>query len=185
MLDRPEYLFTREGYHALARAGILREDDRVELIDGKIIDMMPISPWHASSSTRLNYALHRYYGERALVTAKHPVGLGDRSEPQPDITVLRRRADYYASAHPEPKDVILLIEISDSTVNYDLNKKRDLYASHNIPEFWVVDGQRHCVHVFRRPENGAFAESQVLDPGASLPLPSSGGTSIAVSETGV
>lgn len=183
--ERPERLFTREDYHAMLKAGILGEDDRVELINGKIIAMMPIGPWHASSSARLNHILNRIYGERALIVVGNPVGLGDRSEPQPDITVLRRRDDYYSERHPEPKDVLLLIEISDSTLNYDLNKKHDLYASHGISEFWVVDGQRHCVHVFRAPLNGVFSESQVLNVGDSLTLPGCDGTTLGVSETGV
>jgi len=158
---------------------------RVELIDGKIIAMMPIGPWHASASTRLNHVLNKLYGENALVAAGNPVGMGDRSEPQPDITVLRYRRDFYATAHPEPKDVVLVVEISDSTLNYDLTKKRNLYATHGVSEFWVVDGQRHCVHVFRGPVNGTYTESQVLHPGDSLPLPACEGASIPVSETGV
>jgi Uma2 family endonuclease len=183
--ERPDHLFMREDYHAMLEVGILREDYSVELIDGKIIAMMPIGPWHASSSARLNRLLHKLYEERALVSVRNPVGLGDRSEPLPDITVLRRRDDYYVSSHPEPKDVLLIIEISDSTLNYDLNKKRDLYASHGIPEFWVVDGKRRCVHVFRAPVNGAFSASEVLNTGASLVLPGCEGATIAVSETGV
>jgi Uma2 family endonuclease len=183
--ERPERLFTREDYHAMLKAGILGEDDRVELINGKIIAMMPIGPWHASSSARLNHVLNRLYGERALVVVGNPVGLGDRSEPQPDITVLQPRADYYAASHPEPKDVLLLIEISDSTLNYDLNKKRDLYAFHGIPEFWVVDGRRRCVHVFKAPVNGKFNKSEVLNTGTSLVLPGCEGATISVTETGV
>ena len=183
--DRPERLFTRDDYHAMLKAGILNEDDRVELIDGKIIAMMPIGPWHASSSARLNHILNKLYGEKAIVVVGNPVGLGDRSEPQPDITVLRYRQDYYVAAHPEPKDALLIIEISDSTLNYDLTKKRNLYAAHGVSEFWVVDGQRHCVHIFRSPLNGAFTESQVLHPGALLALPECEGASIPVSETGV
>ena len=183
--ERQDRLFTRADYHAMASAGILSENDRVELIEGKILTMMPIGPWHASSALRLTKLLNNIYQDRALVAAGNPVGLGNHSEPQPDISVLRRKDDYYSSGHPEAKDVLLLIEISDSTVHFDLGKKRRLYASQSVMEYWVVDGQRHCIHVFRNPQQGEFNEERIFRPGELIPLPECEGAALEVNATGV
>lgn len=183
--DRPERLFTRADYHTMVASGILREDDRVELINGKIIAMMPIGPWHASSCNRLNFLLNRKYSDKALVIAGNPVGLGDKSEPQPDITVLRMHPDFYEAGHPESKDIILLVEVSDSTRNFDLIKKRDLYAAHGIREYWVIDGGRKCVHVFRQPRDGEFTDSHIYTGTETIPLPDCGDCTLTPAETGV
>jgi Uma2 family endonuclease len=181
----PLHRFTRKDYHAMADAGILTERDRVELINGRIVAMIPIGPWHCASSSKLNYLLNQLYHGRGIVTMGNPVGLGDDSEPQPDVTVLRWQDDFYATAHPEAKDVILLIEVADSTRAFDLGTKHDLYAAQGVEEFWVVDRKLECVHVFRHPVDGVYRESRVYARGESIPLPECGDASLAVLETGV
>lgn len=177
--------FTRKDYHAMADAGILTERDRVELINGEIVAMMPIGPWHCSSVALLLENLIVVYRKRAIVNSGNPVGLGNHSEPQPDVTVIRWRDDRYATAHPEAKDVLLLIEVSDSSRSFDLGRKHDLYAKQDVEEFWVVDRKLECVHVFRHPLEGLYRESRVYFKGESIPLPECAGAVLAVSETGV
>jgi Uma2 family endonuclease len=181
----PLHRFTRKDYHAMADAGILTERDRVELINGRIVAMMPIGPWHSASSSKLNYVLNRLYDGRGIVSMGNPVGLGDDSEPQPDVTVLRWRDDFYSAAHPEAKDVLLLIEVADSSRAYDLGTKLDLYAKQGVEEVWVVDRQQECVHVFRHPIDGAYRESRDYARAEALPLPDCGEETLKVTETGV
>lgn len=181
----PMHRFTRKDYHAMAEAGILTERDRVELINGEIVAMMPIGPWHCSSVARLIESLSHTYRKRGIVNSGNPVGLGDHSEPQPDITLLRWQDDYYATAHPEAPDVILLIEVADTSRVYDLGTKHDLYAKQGVEEFWVVDRKLECVHVFRHPRDGVYRESRVYARGEEIPLPECGGATLAVTETGV
>jgi Uma2 family endonuclease len=181
----PLHRFTRKDYHAMAEAGILTERDRVELINGKIVAMLPIGPWHCASSSRLNYLLNKLYHGRGIVTMGNPVGLGDESEPQPDVNVLRWQDDFYATAHPEASDVLLLIEVADSSRVYDLGTKHDLYAAQGVEEFWVVDRKLECVHVFRHPVEGVYRESRVYARDEEIPLPECGDVTLAVVETGV
>jgi Uma2 family endonuclease len=176
--------FTRAEYHAMAEAGVLDSEEKVELIDGRIYTMFPLGSWHSASTLRLEKKLTLIYGDDALVSTVHPVLLGENSEPEPDILVLRSRGDYYGTAQPQAADVILLIEIADSSRVFDLGAKHDLYAQHGIPEFWVVDKSSSCVHVFRRPSEGLFMELKVYRSGEEIPLPSCG-RSLPIADTGI
>lgn len=169
----------------MADAGILTERDRVELIKGRIVPMMPIGPWHVSSSIRLDRVLQKLYGDAAFVATNNPLGLGNDSEPQPDVTILRWRDDYYASAIPTAADVLLLIEVADTSRTFDLGTKHDLYAEQGIAEFWVVDRQMAGIHVFRRPRDGVFTETRLYSKGESIPLPDCAGASLLVDDSGV
>ena len=131
--------FTVDEYYAMARAGILSERDRVELIDGEIVTMTPIGPVHAAAVARATHALMRSAGERAIVWVQNPIRLDAFSEPQPDLVLLRPREDFYRAAHPGPADVLLVIEIADSSLRYDRDVKASLYARHGIVEYWLVD----------------------------------------------
>jgi hypothetical protein len=132
--------FTTAEYHAMAESGILAPEDRVELIEGEIWRMSPIGPPHASRVTRLSYAFtENLKKEEALVISQSPIHLDDFSEPQPDLALLRFREDFYASALPAPEDVLLVVEVSDTTVHYDRRVKMDLYARHGIPEAWLCN----------------------------------------------
>ena len=147
---------TVDQYYRMAEAGILKEDDRVELIEGEIIDMPPIGIDHAYFVNRLTSLFIQSVGLQANVSSQNPIRLNSRSEPQPDIALLRYRDDFYRHAHPRPEDIILLVEVSDTTLRYDTEVKLPLYARHEIPEVWIVDLEHQRLEVFRRPEEGVY-----------------------------
>jgi Uma2 family endonuclease len=143
--------FTVDEYYEMARAGILGEDDRVELIDGEIVEMPPIGPGHAGSVGGAAEQLMRQFGDRAHVRVQNPIRLGPHDEPQPDLALVRRRADSYRSAHPTPADVLLVIEVADTSLAADRGVKMPLYARFGLPEAWLVDLQHEVVLVHREP----------------------------------
>ena len=140
--------FSVEDYHRMGEAGILHEDSRVELIRGQVIDMTPIGTPHLAMVNRLNSLLAIALHGRATVSPQNPVRLPDGSEPQPDVTILKWRADYYRRRRPEAQDVLLLIEVSDSSLDYDRNVKVPLYAEGGIPESWIVNLEEWCIEVY-------------------------------------
>lgn len=154
-------LFTVEEYHRMAEAGILHEDDRVELIEGKIIQMAAVGSRHAACVKRLIKFLVREVGDLGVVGAQDPVVLPDSSEPEPDVVVLRPRDDFYAAGHPVPEDVLLLIEVSDTSFDYDRDVKVPLYARAGVPEVWIVDLVNEKIHVYSRPTDGSYRDTHV------------------------
>jgi Uma2 family endonuclease len=151
--------FTVDEYHRMGEAGILREDDRVELIDGEVVQMTPIGSRHAGCVKRINHLLTTRLRERAVVAVQDPVLLGRHSEPQPDVMVLRPRPDFYSDSHPSASDVWLLIEVSDTTAQFDRTVKVPLYARAGIVEVWLVDLEADSVEVYRRPApDGRYAD---------------------------
>ena len=140
-----------DAFHLMGEAGILGAADRVELIDGEIIDMSPIGVLHAAIVDVLARHFGRRAGELVFVRCQNPLRLDDISEPEPDIAILRPRADFYMTAHPGPTDVLLVIEVADTSLAYDLGKKVTLYARHGIPEAWVIDAATRRTRVFRQP----------------------------------
>lgn len=151
-------LFTVDDYYRMADAGILAEDDSVELIEGEIIRMAPVGSRHASRVKKLIRLLTMKLGEAAIVAAQDPVHLSDLSEPEPDLSVLRPRDDFYGNHHPTPDDVLLLIEVSDSSLEFDHRVKLPLYARHDIRELWVVDLRNTVVKVYRDPEGSHYSD---------------------------
>lgn len=176
------HLFNIDEYYAMADAGILAEDDRVEMIAGEIVSMTPIGPLHASSVDSLAHFLREQLGRRALVRVQNPLRLDGRSEPQPDITVLRWRDDFYASAHPGPDDVMLLIEVLDSTVETDRDVKLQLYASAGIPAVWLVNLPQEWVEVYTEPCLGVYGRSWTITSDSILRLPGLDDVLIPVSD---
>ncbi len=152
--------FTVGDYLRLELAGLLTEDDRVELIEGELIDMAPIGSPHAGIVTRLTRYLSGVPAKFALVSVQNPVHLDDMSEPQPDLMLLRPRADAYTRLHPRPADVLLLIEVADSSLDYDRTVKALLYARFAIPELWIVDIPNEVVHVFLGPTPDGYSHVQ-------------------------
>ncbi len=140
-------------------AGILHEDSRVELIDGELLDMAPIGSDHATTVDRLMKALVLACGDRAIVRAQNPVRLDDLNEPQPDFSILRPRPDGYRHGHPGPADVLLLIEVADSSLRFDRRVKLPLYARFGIPEVWIADLQRRVLERHLSPMGSAYATS--------------------------
>lgn len=163
--------FSVDDYHRMAEAGIFSEEDRVELIEGEIIAMPPIGSPHGGRVNRLNAMLTAAAGDRAVIAAQNPVILGERSEPQPDIALLRPRADFYTDSNPGPEDVLLLIEVADATLATDRNIKVPLYARHGIPEVWIVDILHAQVLRFAEPEDGVYREQGPIDLARPAPLP--------------
>ena len=159
-----------DDYYRMAESGVLSPDDRTELIDGEIIDMPPIGSGHAEVVTVLGQRLVYAAGETCQVRFQAPVRLPPRSEPQPDVALVRSRPGGYRNAHPGAADVLLVIEVSDSTLRYDLEVKARLYAKHGIPEYWVVDLVSNRVHRHRQPAADGYGERDEV-PGGTLSLP--------------
>jgi Uma2 family endonuclease len=156
------HLISVDAFHRMGEAGILGRADRVELIDGEIIDMSPIGALHAAIVDLVSRHFSRHAGESVFIRCQNPLRLGDISEPAPDIAILRPRADFYTTAHPGPADVLLVIEVADTSLAYDLGTKVPLYARHGIPEVWVIDAATRRTSVFRQPAGGR-------EPGRAAP----------------
>jgi Uma2 family endonuclease len=159
-----------EVYYRMAEAGILSPDDRVELIDGEIIDMAPIGSPHAGSVNRIAWAFAEPFRLRkAIVSVQNPLRLDAHNEPQPDVMLLRPRPDDYVLAHPTAEDVLLLVEVAESSLAYDRATKLPLYARHAIREVWIVDLVGRAVEVHGHPVAGRFTTERRQIAGALAP----------------
>ena len=174
--------FKVDYYYKLMRMGLLPEDKRTEIIDGELIEIRAIGSRHASVVKKLNNILGRHFGETAIVSVQDPVRLNDWNEPQPDIALLRPRADFYAESHPTPTDVLLLIEVSDSTLDYDREIKIPLYAESSIPELWLVNLPENTIEVYTQPENGSFQNIEIRRRGETLQARTIENLSLAVND---
>ena len=154
IIEPTRHKLSIDDFERLVAAGILAEDSRVELIEGDLIDMPPIGPGHASVSMRLTRLLVRRAGDDAIVSVTNPMRLPPWSMPQPDFLLLKPRADDYASGHPGAGDVLLAVEVSDTSLRYDRVTKTRVYASHGVQEYWVVEVERKRLHSFRDPLPG-------------------------------
>jgi Uma2 family endonuclease len=155
----------------MADAEIIGHDDRVELLDGEVVDMPPIGPEHAHSIDRLNNLFHERFRGVAWIRIQNPVRLNDRSEPVPDVTVARLwgGADTpYKSVHPAPKDILLIVEVADSSLASDLTTKARLYARHNVSQFWVLDLRGGRLFVHRDPTARGYETRLELKRGDSV-----------------
>ena len=155
--------FTVTDYYRMADAGVLKPDARVELLDGEVFDMMPIGPFHSGVGTRLQRLFERLpEPDRWIVRCQYPVRLNDGSEPLPDLALVRPREDFYTGGHPTPADVFLLVEVADSSLQFDREKKLPLYARAGVAEFWLVNLVARNVEVYRRPDGaGGYGEAFV------------------------
>jgi Uma2 family endonuclease len=160
--------FTTDEFAQIAAAGVLGEDDRVELIEGEIVEMSPLGPQHAACVDRLNHRLQSLVQNRAIVRVQNPIRLGEYSQPQPDIALVQPRNDFYAGGHPEPEDVLLLIEVSESSLAYDRDVKLPLYARAGIVEVWLVALLPQVVEVYRAPGDSGYGEKRTLHRGQAI-----------------
>ena len=160
--------FTTQEYEQIIAVGVITEDDRVELLDGEIVEMSPIGPSHSACIDRLNRLLQRLVADSAIVRVQSPIRLSRHSEPQPDLTLLQPRDDFYAAGHPEPEDVLLLIEVSESSLSYDRELKLPLYARAGIPEVWIVAPLEQMIEAYRSPKGAGYREKQQLRRGEVL-----------------
>ena len=167
-VERTLRRFTVDEYRRMADAGVFRPGERVELIDGEIVEMAPIGRRHANCVNNLTRLLITRLGDRAIVSPQNSIRISMRSEPQPDLTVLRRRAISYKDEDATASDVLLLIEVADTSLAYDRNVKLRLYAAAGIPEVWIVDAAGEEIEIYRSPESGGFREVQRARPGGTV-----------------
>src|SRR5688572_15252198 len=166
-------------------AGILDENDRVELISGEILTKMSIGPSHASTVKRLNRIFSNLAGKHCLVSVQDPIALDDFSEPEPDVSLLAPRADIYSGSHPKPADVYLIVEVADSSLRFDRERKIPLYAAAGIPEVWLVDLLEKSLTRYRKPVRGSYTEISRHVSGATIPIPNIPEASFPLSELGL
>ncbi len=158
-LPLQHHRFTVDQYHNMIQTGVFHEDDRVELIHGEIVDMTPIGKDHSSVVDQLNRHFNRIPNNTPLVRIQNPILIADHSEPQPDLTIVRFRTDYYRKTLPTPSDVLLLIEVADSSLLADRRVKVPLYAKAGIPEVWVIDLTAKSIEVLRDPIDSQYRTS--------------------------
>lgn len=165
---------TTNRYQMMVATGVLTQYDRVELIEGDMLNMAPIGSQHSAITSRLNELFILAAARSATVVVGGPINLGEFSEPQPDLMLLKRRADFYRVRIPEAADVLLLIEVSDSSLSFDQSVKLNLYARYGVPEYWVVDVEGRRIHTYREPAAkgyGCTLEFTVADSVAPQAFP--------------
>ena len=164
-------LWTVEEYHKMAEAGIFDEDERVELLEGKIIYKDRVGTAHRSAVGRINYLLHNILENRSLISIQNPIKLDDYSEPEPDIAVVKIDPLDYADHHPRTDEIYLVIEVADTTFKKDCETKGKAYAAAGIIDYWVLDVINRQLHVFREPsENGYKSEAILKENDCISPL---------------
>ena len=178
-----KWIFSTDEYHRMSEAGILSEDVRVELIDGEIIKMSPIGSRHVGCVNRLNTLLNRRAGQAAIVSVQNPIRIDQYSEPQPDIALLKPHDDFYAQSLATADDVLLIIEVADSSVDYDRDIKVPLYARAGISETWLANLQQDRVEVYSQPVNGVYQKIQHVSRGESLSPESFSNLRLSADET--
>ena len=164
------YRFSVEEFNKLGEAGIFDEDDRVELLDGEIIVMSPIGSEHAATVLRMGWYFHQRLGKRALTSTQNPTVIDEFSEPQPDLMLLKLKADFYKKAHPRPDDILLLVEVSDTTIGYDRGLKLRKYAECGVQEVWIVNLKKTTIEQFRSPSTSEYAISKNYRRGEIIAL---------------
>lgn len=176
----PTYQFSVEEYLKLGEVGIFHEDDRVELLNGNIVIMSPIGIRHMNAVRRLLNHFARRFGKRCLVDAQNPLVIDGQSMPQPDLLLLR--LDFDETAAPGPADVLLLVEVADSSLLYDQRDKLAAYARNGIVEYWLLDLTRNELHVFRDPAGPAYRTTQVIRRKESIAPLAFADTPVALAE---
>ena len=163
-----EHRFTVDEYHRMGDAGIFHDDDRVELIDGRIVEMSPIGGRHVACVIRLTNALAPLVGARGLVSGQNPLVLGRRSEPVPDVVVLRRRDDLSGAWLPAREDALLVIEVAETSLRYDRETKIGLYAEAGVPEVWLVNLLGDAVEIYSDPLEGGYRDIRTARRGETI-----------------
>jgi Uma2 family endonuclease len=163
-----KHSFTVAEYQRMGEAGVLSEDDRFELIEGEVIEISPIGRRHAACVGRLNRTLTLLLQHVALVWMQNPIQLSDYSEPQPDIVVLKLRDDFYDNSLPTPDDVLLVVEVSDSTLEYDRQIKLPLYARAGVPEVWIVNLANEVIETCSQPSGDSYLTAKPFARGEAV-----------------
>ena len=171
-IEPPRRLFTADEFERMAEAGIFQDDERLELIDGEIFEMSPIGPGHGACVANLNKRFVLGVGDRGVVWIQSSARMALRSVPQPDLALLRPRS--YRRANPRPDDILLVVEVADSSLRYDRTRKRQLYANAGIREYWVVSVEDEWVEIYRSGQGNGYEEARRFggaDPIAPLAFP--------------
>jgi Uma2 family endonuclease len=169
-VEATKKLFTVHEYYKMADAGILGEDDRVELIDGEIVQMSPIGDRHLGCVNGATDLFTAAFRGRAVVSVQNPLRLGDYTEPQPDIVLLKPRLDAYRGKHPEAGDALLVVEVADTTLAYDRDVKLPRYAAAGVPEVWIESLGADQLLVHRDPAGDSYKTCRTLTPGDSASI---------------
>jgi len=156
--------FNVDDYYRMFQAGVFSQEDRVELIEGEVVEMSPIGSSHGGTVNRSSTFLRRKLDDIVIVSVQNPVRLDDFSEPQPDLALLKPRKDFYSKAHPIAEDVLVVIEVADTSLAYDRNVKLPLYARAGIPEAWLIVLAKEVIEIHSQPGRGTLIK-------ASVPLP--------------
>src|ERR1041385_5990848 len=165
MQVQAKHRFNVEEYYRMAETGVLKHDARVELLDGEIIDMSPIGPFHGGVTDYLNEVFTAASQNRWRTRIQNALRLDSHSEPQPDVVLAKPSPDLYRRRHPRPEDVYLLIEISDTTLETDQNEKLPAYGRAGIPEVWIVNLADLTVEVYREPHFTGYGSKSILRAG--------------------
>ncbi len=160
MVNIDKKIFDVDAYYKMAEVGIIRDSDRVELIQGEVINMSPINSHHASVVNKLTELLVYKLYKKAIVSIQIPLRLNQYNEPEPDIVIAKYVEDRYMSHHPAGKDVYLVMEVSDSSLLFDRGIKLTQYAENGIPEYWIINLKDHVIEAYRSPENNEYTVQQ-------------------------
>jgi Uma2 family endonuclease len=162
---------TSAEYYQMMESGIIREGEKVELILGQIFTMAAKGTRHTVATSKLIKSLLMLIGEQAIVRCQDPISLPNHSEPEPDIVIARLRSDDYVNSHPSPADIILVIEVADSTIKFDRDTKAPLYAAAGISEYWIVNLIDNRLEIYRQPEGSIYASIEIITPPKLIALP--------------
>jgi len=150
----------------MAEAGVWGHEERVELVDGEVLPLAPVDSRHSGCVNRISHLFFTRFADRAVVAVQSPIEVDDYSEPQPDLVLLRLRSDYYSAHHGLPPDTLLVVEVSDTSLRFDLGRKRALYLARGVPEVWVADVVRGVVHVATAAEMRQLTRGESVTPTA-------------------
>ena len=162
--------FTTEQYHLMHEVGVFQEGDRLELINGEITNMSPIGRKHVACIIRLDKLIQKKLGDRVMVSTQNSIYLDDNSQPQPDLAILKPRDDFYESGLPTPADILLIIEVADSSLDYDRHVKAPLYAAVGIPEMWLFDVNQKLIEGYTQPSRSGYKQIHRYDEGDTLSI---------------
>lgn len=158
-------------YYKMAEVGILKREEKLELIHGEIIRKFPNSPRQASYSNRINALLGKIIANKGLLSIKHPLRIDEYNEPEPDIAVLEYREDYYSSAHPKANEVFFIIELAETSLNFDRKIKAPLYAKAGIPVYWILDLKHEKLEIYSNPQYGIYRRNDLKEKTDKVKIP--------------
>jgi Uma2 family endonuclease len=163
-------LINVDEYYKMAEVGILKPGDRVELINGEIYEMSPIGSRHGSVVKKLAMILNEIFKGEAVIGIQDPVRLDESNEPEPDISILKYRADFYSQAHPGAHDILAIIEVADSSLRHDKQVKMPLYANYGIPAYWIIEIATKQITVHLDPVGNSYSSQRVYGIGDEIAL---------------